>query len=142
LHLEIRPGRAISATVGYQYAHAVVTQFSAQPSLVGNWIPEVPRESFTAQLRAQSARLGEVTLAARASGQAFDDSANTFLLGKFFDLDLSARHDFGSRWTASLTTQNLLNQRPDVARTPILTLGSGFLAQGGLAFHWNRTAAH
>ena len=142
LRLEIRPRRAISAALGYQYAHAVVTQFSAQTSLVGKWIPEVPRQSFTAQLRAQRARIGEVTLVARASGQAWDDSANTFLLDPFFQMDLSARHDFGSRWTASLDMQNLLNQRPDVARTPLLTLGSPFLAQGGVAFHWNGSAAH
>jgi outer membrane receptor protein involved in Fe transport len=142
LHMEVRPGKAISATVGYQYAHAVVTQFSAQPSLVGNWIPEVPRESFTAQLRARSSRLGEVTLAARASGLAWDDSANTFLLDRFFQMDLSARHDFGAHWSATLTMQNLLNQRPNVARTPTLTLASPFLAEGGIGFRWGGAAAH
>jgi len=142
LHLDVRPHKAISATLGYQYAHAVVTRFSAQPSLVGNWIPEVPRQSFTAQLRAERPHIGDVTLAARASGHAFDDSANTFVLSSFFALDLFARHDFGQRWTTSVILDNLLNQRPDVARTPILTLGSPFFAQAGIAFHWNRTAAH
>jgi outer membrane receptor protein involved in Fe transport len=142
IHLDVRARRHLSATVGYQYAHAVVTKFSAQPSLIGNWIPEVPRQSFTAQLRAQGLRLGEVTLAARAGGKAFDDSANTFVLDPLFDLSLSARHNFGTHWTASLTMQNLLNQRPDVARTPILTLGSPFLAQGGIAFHWDGTPGH
>jgi outer membrane receptor protein involved in Fe transport len=142
LHLDIRPHKFISATLGYQYAHAVVTQFSAQPTLIGNWIPEVPRDSFTAQLRAARPSLGELTLAVRATGQVWDDSANTFLLNPFFQLDLSARHDFGARWSASLILNNLLNQRPDVARTPTLTLGSPFLAQGGIAFHWDRSAAH
>jgi outer membrane receptor protein involved in Fe transport len=146
LHLDLAPTRPISATLGYQYAHAVVTQFSgqpsAQPSLIGNWIPEVPRQSFTAQLRAERRSLGSLTLAARASGRAWDDSANTYLLSSFFQLDLFARHDFGPRWTASVILNNLLNQRPDVARTPILTLGSPFLAQAGLAFRWNGTAAH
>ena len=142
LHLDLAPTRAISATLGYQYAHAVVTEFSAQPTLVGNWIPEVPRQSFTAQLRAQRRSLGSLTLAARAGGHAWDDSANTYLLSSFFQLDLFARRDFGSHWTATVVLNNLLNQRPDVARTPILTLGSPFLAQAGLAFHWNGTAAH
>jgi outer membrane receptor protein involved in Fe transport len=142
LHLDLRLNPTISATLGYQYAHAVVTQFSAQPTLIGNWIPEVPRQSFTAQLRAQRTSLGELTLAARASGQAWDDSANTFLLNPFFQLDLSARHDFGPRWSASLMLNNLLNQRPNVARTPTLTLGSPFLALGGVAFHWDRNTAH
>ena len=142
LHLDLRRGKSISATLGYQYAHAVVSRFSAQTTLVGNWIPEVPRESFTAQLRAARPGIGEFTLAARASGQAWDDSANTFLLNSFFQLDLAARHDFGPHWTASLILDNLLNQRPDVARTPLLTLGSPFLAEGGLAFHWYGSAAH
>jgi outer membrane receptor protein involved in Fe transport len=142
LHLDIRPYKPISAAIGYQYAHATVTRFSAQPTLVGNWIPEVPRQSFTAQLRAERPRIGQVTLGARAGGKAFDDSANTYVLDPFFSLDLSARHDFGPRWTATLLLNNLLNQRPDVARTPILTLGSPFLAQAGLAFHWDRTGAH
>jgi outer membrane cobalamin receptor len=137
LHIDLYPHRAISATLGYQYAHAIVTRFSAQPALVGNWIPEVPRQNFTAQLRAAQPRIGELTLAARASGHAWDDSANTYLLTAFFQLDLFARHDFGPHWSASLILDNLLNQRPDVARTPILTLGSPFLAQGGLAFHWS-----
>jgi outer membrane receptor protein involved in Fe transport len=142
LHLDLRPRKSISATLEYQYAHGVVTQFSAQPTLVGNWIPEVPRQSFTAQLRAANPRFGEVTLAARASGHAWDDSANTFPLNAFFQLDLAAQHDFGQHWTASVILDNLLNQRADVARTPILTLGSPILAEGGIAFHWNGSAAH
>lgn len=142
LRLDIRPGKSISATVGYQYAHAVVTRFSAQTNLVGNWIPEVPRQSFTGQLHATRPALGELTLAARASGQAWDDSANTYLLNGFFQLDIAARHNFGSHWTASAILDNLLNQRPDVARTPILTLGSPFLAQGGVAFHWRGVGGH
>ncbi len=142
LHLDLRPGHTISATLGYQYSHAVVTRFSAQPSLIGHWIPEVPRQSFTAQLRAVRPRIGELTFAARASGHAFDDSANTFTLSPFVSLDLFARHNFGPHWSASLILDNLLNQRPDVARTPILTLGSPFLAEGGLAFHWNGTSTY
>jgi outer membrane receptor protein involved in Fe transport len=149
LHLEIEPRRAISATLGYQYAHAVVTRYNPPPvtvgtqqNLVGNWIPEVPRQSFTAQLRATQPRLGTITLAARASGQAWDDSANTFLLDPFFQLDLSAQHNFGPHLTANAILTNLLNQRPDVARTPTLTLGSPFLAQAGLTFYWPESPTH
>jgi outer membrane receptor protein involved in Fe transport len=149
LHLEIEPRRAISATLDYQYAHAVVTRYNPPPitvgtqqNLVGNWIPEVPRQSFTAQLRASQPRLGTLTLAARASGHAWDDSANTFLLNPFFQLDLSAQHNFGAHLTANAILTNLLNQRPDVARTPTLTLGSPFLAQAGLTFHWPTTLTH
>jgi outer membrane receptor protein involved in Fe transport len=145
LHLDLYRNRPISATLGYQYSHAIVTRYSPPPptsgpvpaSLVGNWIPEVPRQNFTAQLRAANSRLGELTLAARASGHAWDDSANTELLSAFVQLDLFARHDFGPHWSATAILNNLLNQRPDVSHAiPLLTAGSPFLAQGGLAFHW------
>ncbi|HKO17820.1 MAG TPA: TonB-dependent receptor [Acidobacteriaceae bacterium] len=138
LHVDIAPTRPVSATLGYQYAHAVVTSFSAQPGLVGKWIPQVPRQSFTAQVRAARHRLGEVTLALRATGRGYDDSSNTFELDPFVSLGLFARHDFGPHWTASLLLDNLTNERSDVARTPNLSLGSPLTAQGGLAFHWSR----
>jgi outer membrane receptor protein involved in Fe transport len=138
LHAEIAPTRPLSATVGYQYAHAVVTAFSANPNLVGNWIPQVPRHSFTAQFRAAQPRVGSVTLALRATGRAYDDSSNIYELRPFTSLGLFARHDFGPHWTASILLDNLTTQRPDVARTPNLSLGSPFTAQGGVAFHWAR----
>ena len=138
LHAEIAAARPFSASVGYQYAHAVVTSFSAQPALVGKWIPQVPRHSFTAQFRATRSGLGELTLALRATGRAYDDSSNTFELNPFVSLGLFARHDLGPHWTASVLLDNLTNQRPDVARTPNLSLGSPFTAEGGLAFHWSR----
>jgi outer membrane receptor protein involved in Fe transport len=130
----------ISMDFGYQYAHAVVTAFSAQPSLVGTWIPEVPREMATAQLRAQSRRLGLLTLAARESGRAYDGSANTYELHSFFVLDAYGERSFAPKWVAFVSVQNLFNRQIDVARTPLLTLGTPFLAQGGVRFRWGGTA--
>jgi outer membrane receptor protein involved in Fe transport len=133
-------GHAISMDFGYQYAHAVVTAFSAQPALVGTWIPEVPREMATAQLRAQSRRLGLLTLAARASGRAYDGSANTFELHSFFVLDAYGERSFAPKWVAFVSVQNLFNRQIDVARTPLLTLGTPLLAQGGVRFRWGGAA--
>jgi outer membrane receptor protein involved in Fe transport len=141
LNAQWSPRSFLSVSGGYQYANAVVTQFSAQPSLVGNWIPEVPRQAFTAQVRAHRSRIGEITFAAKANGKAFDDSANTFVLGSFIELDLSARHNFGSRWSAFTNLQNLLNQRADVSETPTLTLGSPFVATAGIAYRWGESVS-
>ena len=136
LSAEIHPIHAISATVGYQYANAVVTKFSVQPTLVGNWIPEVPRQSFTAQVHATNKRLGELTVAARASGAAFDDATNQFKLNGFFSLDVSGHRSLGPHLDASFLIENLTNQRPQVARTPTLTLGSPIYGEGGLRLHF------
>ena len=136
LSADIHPVHAISATVGYQYANAVVTQFSAKPALVGNWIPEVPRQSFTAQVHATNKRLGELTVAARASGAAFDDATNQFKLDGFFSLDVSGHRSLGPHLDASFLIENLTDQRPQVARTPTLTLGSPIFGEGGLRLHF------
>ena len=138
LGLQWNNGKGLSAAAGYQYAHAVVTEFSAQPSLVGNWIPDVPRESFTAQLRAQRAKWGSVTLAMQSAGQAFDDSANTLILRKYFQLGLFADRGLGKGFTAFVAFQNITGERADVSRTPNLTQGIPFVAQGGVRFVWNQ----
>ena len=129
-------GRAIRADVEYQYAHATVTKFSADPTLIGRWIPQVPRHSITAQLRATRARWGTAVLAERVSGHAFDDSSNQFTLRRFSQLDVYADHDLPRGFALTLSVQNLLNQRADVARTPVLTLGTPLVAQGGVRFSW------
>ncbi len=129
-------GRAVSATVGYQYAHAVVTSFPAQGGLVGKWIPDVARESATAQVRLRSARLGEMTVAGRESGRAFDDSANTFILHSFFQLDAYGERSLGRGFTTFVAGQNLLGRRADVARTPVLTQGVPVVVQGGVRYGW------
>ena len=133
---EVHPLPAIGLTLGYQYADATVTKFAAQTSLVGNRTPAVPRHSFTAQVRTESRRLGELTLATRASGQAFDDAANRYALAGFYTVDLSGRRTLARGLEATFLIQNLTNQRAQVARTPILTLGSPVFAEAGLRFNF------
>ncbi len=140
--LDLRQGRAVSASVGYQYANAVVTRFSAQPSLIGKRIPNVERHSATAQLRAAKQTLGELTLAARFGGKAFDDSSNIYPLSHFFELDLSGQHSFGSKLDCFFILQNLTDQRQQVSRTPVLTLGSPILAEAGLRLRLGHATAH
>jgi outer membrane receptor protein involved in Fe transport len=66
----------------------------------------------------------------------FDDSANTQVLRGFFQADVYGERVFGGRWTLFGVVVNLFNQRADVSRTPVLTLGSGVLAQGGVKVRW------
>jgi outer membrane receptor protein involved in Fe transport len=132
----VNEGRALSATIGYQYAHSVVTKFSVDPTLIGKWLPDVPRESATAQIRYQKANIGDFVLSARNSGRAFDDSANTFILHSFFQLDAYGSRSIGRGFTAFVSAQNLTNRRAEVSRTPLLTQGIPFIAQGGIKYDW------
>ncbi len=134
LGLQIRPEKRVSGSLGYQFAAATVTKFSAQPALVGNWIPDVPRESVTGQVRVRSERLGAFTLAARGAGRVYDNSGNTLVLAKFFQLDLSGERRIGRRAEVFFTAENLTDRRQEVGRTPLLTLGTPIFAMAGLRF--------
>ena len=137
LSAELRLARTLTFTPAYQYAHATVTAFQPQPSLVGLEIPEVPRHTATAQLRYtphlfQSSSPTSFTLAARTSGRAFDDSSNIYELHAFTVFDFYAQQQVHSHYTLFLSLQNLLNRSIETARTPTLTLGTPFVAQGGI----------
>jgi outer membrane receptor protein involved in Fe transport len=136
LSTQLQPTRTLTANFGYQYAHATVTSFSAQPTLVGLWIPQVPRHTATAQLRFHPTAATNFTLAARESGHAFDDSSNVYKLHAFFVLDAFADGRINQHLTAFVSFQNLLNRAIETARTPYLTLGTPFVAQGGLRIQW------
>ena len=136
LAAQVQAARALSADVGYEYAHALVTNFSVQPRLVGLWIPQVPRHTATAQLRYHPAGRYTATLAARETGHAFDDSSNLYKLHAFFVLDAYGEARATSHITSYVSFQNLLNRAIDTARTPYLTLGTPFTAQGGLRLNF------
>ncbi len=131
---ELRPVGFMSVVGGYQLAVSTVTKFQADPSLVGKWTPQVPRNMATMQVRFERDRLGTLSLDLRSSGQQFDDSANQFRLASYAQVDLFAQHMFGRRWQVYFAMQNLLNHPLEAGRTPILTLGPPVTALGGVRF--------
>jgi outer membrane receptor protein involved in Fe transport len=121
---DLKPVSFLTVTGGYQYAVSTVTEFQADPALVGNWTPQVPRNSATLQMRFEKARLGDVSVDLRTSGRQFDDQANQFELAGYAQVDLYGEHVFRRLWRVYSSVQNLTNQPVQAGRTPILTLGA------------------
>jgi len=137
-----QPWHGIDAGFGYQLAIATVTSFSKQPTLVGNWIPEVPRESVTATVNyaARSIRgsIADFHLIASYQGQEFDDAANQYLLHPYARFDLSADRRLRHGLSLFAGAQNLLNRSIDAGRTPLLTLAAPRLVQAGMRYNFSR----
>jgi outer membrane receptor protein involved in Fe transport len=131
---EVRPAGWMSVIGGYQLAFSTVTKFQADPTLVGKWTPQVPRNMATLQMRFSKQRLGIFSVDLRTSGHQFDDSANQFRLTGYGQVDLYGEHSFKERWRVYLQVQNLLNQPVEAGRTPLLTLGSPLTVTGGIRF--------
>ena len=126
-----RVSAAWTVSGGYEYAGATVTSFSASPALVGLDIPQVPRNQFEFQVRYSKPFL-LFGVQARFVGNQFDDDQNTLLLRRFFTMDFMASHSVRPGVELFVAAENLLNQRYDVARTPVLTIGPPILARAGL----------
>ena len=124
LEWDLRPTSFMTLTGGYQLAISTVTKFQVDPSLVGNWTPQVPRNVATLQMRFERSRLGALDVNLRTSGQQFEDQSNQYLLAGYAQVDLYAEHNFGARWQLYGSVQNLLNQPVEAGRTPLLTLGA------------------
>ncbi len=121
--LGARVSDAVTLSGGYQFSDATVLKFPANPALQGLLIPHVPRHVLTLQARYAHGRWVAAALQARFSGAEFDDDQNLLLLGRYFELDALASRSLGHGVEVFAAAENLLNQRFDVARTPVLTIG-------------------
>ena len=133
---EIEPRSWFFFSGGYQFARATVTRFDQNPALIGNWIPQVPRNTATAQTRLTIKRWGTLALQIRGTGHQFDDDQNRFYLHSFFRADAFASHELNRHVELFASGENLFDRTIEVGRTPVLTLGTPRIVQGGIRLRW------
>jgi outer membrane receptor protein involved in Fe transport len=136
LDYAMQPASWIGIDGGYQFANATVTKFAPQPALIGKWIPQVPRNMATTQVRFTRPRIGVLSVQGQLTGRQFDDDANAYLLHSYFRLDAYGEHNIGRRVVAFASGENLFDRSIEVGRTPILTLGTPRLARVGLRLNF------
>ena len=127
-----RVSDALTLSGGYQFAAATVRRFPADPTLEGLLIPHVPRHVLAFQTLYKGRGWATVALQARYSGAEFDDDQNRLILRRYFELDALASRSLGHGVEAFAAAENLLNQRFDVGRTPVRTIGPPLQARVGL----------
>jgi outer membrane receptor protein involved in Fe transport len=127
--------KSVSSSVAYQFAHATVTSFSPDPSLVGLWIPQVARNNAKAQLRFEQPGRFTVVVGGRYQGLQFDDDRNLFGLGGYFVGDAYVSKNIRPNLLVFTGIENMLDRRYQVARTPVTMLGPPVLARVGVKFY-------
>jgi outer membrane receptor protein involved in Fe transport len=115
----------------YLFADATVIEFPASTALEGLRLPQVPRQQFTFQTRYANSSLVTAGLQGRASSSQFDDDQNQFRLGSYFTLDAFVSRRVNHRLEVFGAVENLFNQRYEVGKTPITTLGPPILVRAG-----------
>jgi len=131
LDAEARLSSTVTLSGGWQFVDATVTSFPANSQLVGLRVPHVPRHDLNFQARYSRPHLMTAALEGSYVGSAFDNDQNTLLLRHYFLLDALASRPLGHGMEIFLAGENCLDQRYDVARTPVLTSGPPFLFRAG-----------
>ena len=146
---EFRISNTLQLAGGYQFAHAVVSRYTPDPSVIvlnpslaGNWVPEVPHQQFTVQARYVNPKIITANVQGTLVGQQFDDDLNTLLLKHFFTVDLYLGRSLGHGVEVFAAAENTFNQRYYTALTPVLnhptvpSLGAPILARVGVRYRF------
>jgi outer membrane receptor protein involved in Fe transport len=98
-------------------------------------IPQVPAHQFTFQAAYSNPSIVTLSFQGRASSSQFDDDQNLFRLGSYFTFDTFASRRLSRRFDIFFAAENLFNQRYEVGKTPVTTLGPPILVRAGLRLH-------
>jgi outer membrane receptor protein involved in Fe transport len=74
--VDARIGSVWRFGAAYMFDRATVEEFAANPSLIGNFIPQVPRHRGTIDVTYADARVATIALSVQIVGRQFDDDQN------------------------------------------------------------------
>jgi outer membrane receptor protein involved in Fe transport len=119
---------------GYLFSDSKVASARAEPDLEGLRLAQVPKHQASLQLRVSDPRLGTIGLQARWTGDQFDDDRNALRLRSFTTVDALVSHPLVRGLEIFAAGENLLDERIETGRTPVLTLGPPRTVRVGLRF--------
>ena len=105
-------------SAGYLLTDSRVTEFAANRSLEGLFVPQAARHQFTFQTN-YTKDSWTLAFQGRASSKQFDDDLNLFRLEPYFQLDAYAARKFKENLQIFAAVENIFNSRYSIAKTPI-----------------------
>ena len=137
LESEARIGNRWFLNAGYLHVRAEVVESSGSEELEGARLPQVPENVITSQIRYHAERFTSA-LQARWSDEQFDDDRNELRLGSFLTFDALVSVPVRPDLDVVASVENLLDERYDVGRTPVLTIGPPRSWRIGIRARWSR----
>jgi outer membrane receptor protein involved in Fe transport len=128
----------VNFSAAYQFVDSTVISFPANPALVGNQVPLVPRSNVSFQATWAAPRRFFVALQGRAGSNEYDDDQNVLPLGSYFVLSGSVSHPLGKGINVFVAGENIANSSYEIARTPYVNLGQPILVRAGLRWQMPR----
>ena len=122
----------------YQFINSTVSSFPANPALVGNQVPLIPKNELVFQGTWAAPQKIFVAIQGRTASNEFDDDQNLLPLGTYFVLSATVSRPLPKGFDVFFQGENLTNSQYDIARTPTVNLGQPILARIGVRWHSRR----
>jgi outer membrane receptor protein involved in Fe transport len=142
--VEYRMGSLWRVGAGYLYNQAKVTEFAANPTLVGKYLPQVPKHRGSVSVAYTNPRIVDVTVSALFFGRQFNEDTNLGTvpgkteagLPEYGTVEMSLVRRLGRNLDVFLGVQNMFDQEYLVQLVPT-TAGSPRLVNGGIRIQWS-----
>ena len=137
-------GRHWRVAAGYLSNQAKVTEFAANPALVGKYLPQVPKNRGSVSVAYSNPRYVTVSVSGLFFGRQFNEDLNTGVtpgetepgLPAYGTMEFSALRAIGRNLDVFFGVQNLFDQEYIVQLLPTTT-GSPRLVNGGVRVRWS-----
>ena len=138
LDAEYSPTPELTFSASYLFVDARVTDFPANPTLVGNRLPQVAGQQMGFRVNYRPHSRWTFAIQARASSGQYEDDINTLRLRPYFTMD--ARSDFrvSERLGLFVAAENIFNSRYDIGLTPNRTVAAPAFVRAGLRFDFEK----
>lgn len=130
--LEARPTDKVNFNASYQFVDATISDFGANPDLVGRRLPQVPHHSFSAQAFYRFRETWKFSTQLRATSPQFEDDQNSLRLRGLFTADARVSYQFPYFVEAFVSVENIFNSRYDIGLTPVRTVAAPAFLRAGL----------
>jgi outer membrane receptor protein involved in Fe transport len=143
--VELRAGSYWRIGGGYLFNRAKVTEFAANPRVVGKYLPQVPKHRGSVQVAYSNPELVTVALGMQFLGRQFDDDLNARVvpgesepgLPGYTMVDVTASRALTRNVDAFVGVQNVFDQEYIVGTLPT-TIGTPRLAHVGVRVRFGR----
>ncbi len=132
LDLDWRPAPSWRLSGGYQLADSTVRSSPAEPELIGLRVPQVPRHRLSLQPTFANPAIVTVAVALRWTSTQFEDDQNRLHLASFWTVDVFVSRNVLRGLQVFVAMENLFDERYEIGRTPVRTLGPPRTLRGGI----------
>lgn len=124
----------LKLSASYLFADARVTEFPANPSLIGKFLPQIAKQQLNMQLTYRPQSRFSFGIQTRLSDDQFEDDLNTLRLSPYFTMDATATYRMRERFEIFAAAENIFNSRYDIGLTPNRTVAASAFVRLGLRF--------